>query len=317
MRAGNAKADLSTHDLRTFLAVAGTLSFSQAATQLHLSQSAVSSVVLRVEAAVDARLFQRTTRKVSLTPAGEQFAADAVEVLARFDAAVGAVRDISQLRAGSVSVAALPSFAARLMPDLFAAFSARHPDIRLRLIDTLSTPAFALVQRGEVDFALTAADPAFADLTYQALTEDRFVLLLPAGHALADQASIRFADCLAYPHVSMSHPTSVRQYVAAAALQHGVQFAPAYEVDHLMTVAAMVMAGCGVAALPSVAAAVVAQPGLVQRELIDPVIRRPIGLVWRSDRDLSPAARAMADLLLAQVGEGLPMPDAINPSILS
>ncbi|GGX17117.1 LysR family transcriptional regulator [Pigmentiphaga litoralis] len=311
------KADLSTHDLRTFLAVAGTLSFSQAATQLHLSQSAVSSIVLRTEAAVQARLFQRTTRKVSLTAAGEQFVTDATEVLARFDAAVGAVRDISQLRSGSVAVAALPSFAAKLMPDLFAAYSARYPDIRLRLIDTLSAPAFALVQRGEVDFALTAADPAYADLTYQSLTEDRFVLLMPRGHPLAGAAPIPFASCLAYPHVSMSHPTSVRQYVAAAALQHGVQFSPAYEVDHLMTVAAMVMAGCGVAALPSVAAAVVAQAGLVQRDLVDPVIRRPIGLVWRADRDLSPAARAMADLLLDRVGEGLLTPDVINSSILS
>jgi LysR family carnitine catabolism transcriptional activator len=114
-------------------------------------------------------------------------------------------------------------------------------------------------------------------------------------------APVEFADCLKYPPISMSHPTSVRQYASAAALQHGVQFSPAYEVDHLTTVASMVLAGCGVAALPSVAAAVVAQDGLVQRPIVGPVIRRPIGLVWRKDRELSPAARAMTQMLQEMV----------------
>lgn len=291
------KLNISTHDLRTFLAVSETLSFSQAAIQLHLSQSAVSSIVIRLEDSLQTKLFQRTTRKVTLTAAGEKLATEAVSLLSQFDAVAGAVRDIATLRSGAVAVAALPSFAAKLMPELFAAYRRLHPDIRLSLIDTLSTPAFALVQRGQVDFALTAADPAYADLAYQALTEDQFVLLVPRAHPLARRGEIEFAECLQYPHVSMSHPTSVRQYAAAAALQHGVQFSPAYEVDHLMTVAAMVLAGCGVAALPSMAAAVVAQKGLVQRPIVGPVIRRSIGLVWRRDHALSPAAQAMTRLL--------------------
>ena len=82
----------------------------------------------------------------------------------------------------------------------------------------------------------------------------------------------------------------------------GFAFHPAYEVDHLATIGAMVAEQLGVAAIPAMAADVIGTAGIVRRALIDPMIRRSIGLVTRRDRAASPAAAAMLDLLKEQLG---------------
>lgn len=295
--------NLSAKDLRAFLAVARTHSFSQAARQVHLSQSALSTLIQRLEEGVGARLFERTTRSVVLTAAGAAFAERGQQLLADIEHTLSDVRDVVALRRGQVAVAALPSLAAGLVPRLFQAFQAQHPAIRLHLIDTLSGPAFDLVREGRVDFALTAADPAHEDLLYEPLTGDAFVLLCPTSHPLARRRSrLGFTDTLAWPHVSMPRTASVRQYLDAAALEKGVAFLPRYEVDHIATIGAMVACGLGVTALPSMAAELIAHHGLVVRELGPPAIRRSLGLVRRRDRELSPAAQALCAMARNSLG---------------
>ncbi len=294
------EANLSAKDLRAFLAVARLKSFNQAAQQIHLSPSALSSLIARVEAQVGAPLLQRSTRSVALTAAGEVFAEHAQRVLDGLHEALHDVQQVLTLRRGRVAIAALPSLAAGVLPRLFQAFAAEHPQVRLSLVDTLSAPAFMLVREGKVDFALTAADPLHEDLLYEPLTADEFVLLHPPGHALAATLGGGHADflqTLAWPHVSMPRTASVRQYLDAAALQHGVVFQPQYELDHLASIGAMVAAGLGVTALPRLAAALVAHHGLELTEFQQP-LRRPIGLVRRRDQPLSPAAERMRQIAL-------------------
>ena len=141
------------------------LNFRQAAAQLHLSQSALSTQVQRIEDALGVRLFDRTTRTVRLTAAGEVFMQQAANLQAAFRDAVAAVSGIVNAEQGQVSVAALPSVAARLLPRVLMAYRQAHPLVALKLHDTLSGPAFDLVRAGEVDFALTAADPSMRTCT--------------------------------------------------------------------------------------------------------------------------------------------------------
>ncbi|WP_194722610.1 LysR family transcriptional regulator [Noviherbaspirillum malthae] len=294
--------NISSRDLRAFLAVANSLSFSQAAQQVHLSQSALSTLILRLEEAFGSRLFDRTTRTVALTAAGEVLASQAEQLLSDMERTVTAVRDVTMVRRGRVALAALPSLAAHVIPPLFRVFGETYPDIKLSLIDTLSEPAFELVREGRVDFALTAANPAYTDLDYVPLTTDSFVLLAARGHPLGrKRTEIALTDTLSAPHISMSRHTSVRQYMEAAALQNGFAFHPAYEVDHLATIGAMVSEQLGVAALPSMAADVISGKNIMRRPLVSPVIRRSIGLVMRKEGSLSPAAEGMLALLRQQL----------------
>lgn len=294
------ETNLSTKDLRAFLALSQTRNFGQTALQLHTSQSALSALIARLEEQLGARLFDRTTRSVSLTDAGQAFAVHAASLLRQTQEAVQAIQDTLALRQGKVAVAALPSLAASLVPELLARFHAAHPQVRLSLIDTLSAHAFALVRDGKVDFALTAADPQQEDLVYEPLTQDHFVLLCAPGHALARaRTPIALAQTLIHPHVSMSPTASVRQYVDEALRREDLRFAPAFEVDHIATIGALLSAGLGVGVLPETACELIAHRGLVTRALRAPGIQRPLGLVRRRSPQLSPAAQALRALLVA------------------
>lgn len=290
--------NLSMRDIDTTLVLGRTLNFRQAAAQLHLSQSALSTQVQRIEDALGVRLFDRTTRTVRLTAAGEVFMQQAASLQAAFRDAIAAVSGIASVEQGQVSVAALPSLAARLLPRVLMAYRQAHPQVALKVRDTLSGPAFDLVRAGEVDFALTAADPQQADLHYVPLMSDSFLLLIPEAHPLAKaRGPLRWADTAGAEHVSMVHPSSVRQYTEWAFLQNRIRFTPAFEAEHLTTIVSMVECGFGVAALPEIAAGAVAQNGIVQRPLIGPVAERSIGLVTSRGRSLSPAAMALVRTL--------------------
>ena len=290
-------------ELDVFLTLAQTLSFRRTAEQVHLSQPAVSSLIGRLEDALGVRLFDRTTRSVQLTGPGQVFVEQARLLRDQSDAAVQAVRNVADLQVGQVVLAALPSLAATVVPAAFARFAAQFPAIKLQVVDTLSGPAFDLVRAGQVEFALTAANPAYADLDYTPLASDGFVLLIPLA---AGTEPLRWAEVVDLAHISMPLPASVRQYADAALLSHRIRFSPRYEVEHLATINAMVAAGLGVAALPELAAAVAPQAGLVQRRLVEPDMPRPIGLVTRRGRSLSPASAAMVELLREEVRRLVP-----------
>lgn len=297
----------SARELNVFLSLAETLSFRRTAEQMHLSQPAVSALISRLEEALEVRLFDRTTRSVQLTGSGQVFVEQARILSLQSDEAVRAVRNVMELRVGQVVLAALPSLAATVVPAAFARFAAQYPGVRLRVVDTLSGPALDLVRAGEVEFALTAANPAYIDLDYTPLASDGFVLLIPVSHPLAaSREPLSWAEVSDLTHISMPLPSSVRQYADAALLLHRLRFAPSYEVEHLATINAMVAVGLGVAALPELAAAVAPQAGLVQRRLIDPDMRRPIGLVTRRGRSLSLAGTAMVDILRQEMQRLVP-----------
>ncbi len=292
----------SIREIEVFLSLAETLSFRRTAERMHLSQPAVSGVVARLEAVFGAPLFERSTRAVRLTDAGDALRVHARGLHTQASAAAAAVRDVAELRQGRVRVAALPSLAATVVPAVFARFGAEHPGVRLDLLDTLSVSSFELVRSGEVDFALTAENPAYADLSCVALASDPFVLLLSARHPLAQgRAPLSWQRAAELPHISMPAPTSVRQYADAALLQLGQRFEPRYEVEHLASINAMVAAGLGVSALPELAARVARGANVVQRRLTEPEVRRPIVLVTLQGRRLSTAAQAVASLLRDEV----------------
>jgi len=290
--------NLSMRDIDTVLVLGRTLNFRQAAAQLHLSQSALSSQLLRIEEGLGVRLFDRTTRSVRLTAAGDVFMQQAATLQVAFRDAVAAVGGIAGAERGQVAVAALPSVAARWLPRVLMAYRQAHPGVALKVHVTLSGPAFDLVRAGQVDFALTAADPQHADLHYVPMMSDSFILLVAPGHPLASGSGpLRWADTADVPHVSMVHPSSVRQYTEWAFLQNRIRFQPAFEAEHLATIVAMAECGFGVAALPEMAAQAVAHPGLRERRLIAPVTERSIGLVTLRSRSLSPAAAALVEML--------------------
>jgi len=290
--------NLSTRHLRAFVALADTRSFTRAGQRCHLSQSAFSTLIRSMENMLGARLFDRDTRHVELTPEGALFRESAERLLADFDAVVADFRDHAARRKGRVAVAALPSLAAGWLPPVLAEFRSLHPGVDLTLFDALSEHCLALLRAGKVDFALAAGGEGAADLDTERLCADRFHLVCRLEHPLAKRSRLRLADLQPYPFVQMARSSSVRQHLDAAL--HPLPLQPVLEVEHLATVMGMVASGVGISVVPALTLFHFRHPQIAVRPITDPGLSREILLVRRAGSSLSVAAQGLWKLMLAR-----------------
>lgn len=172
--------------LTAFVAVAQESSFTHAGKRLFQTQSSVTSPVRQLEEALATRLFARTSRRVLLTPAGEEFLPRVMRLLADFDGAIEDVVRFGALERGRVGVAAAPSAITQVIAPAAAAFAAQYPAIRLYLSDDNSGRIQRKVAAREVDFGLTSRWADAPGLQFDALLEDRFGVLYRR-----DDASLR------------------------------------------------------------------------------------------------------------------------------
>ena len=204
--------NLSTRQLRAFVALADERSFTRAAAAIHLSQPAFSALIRTLEDELRTRLFDRDTRSVQLTAEGKLFEPSARRLLGDVGEAVSDLSDHVERRKGRVHVAALPSLAAGHLPAIFAEFTRRWPGIDLTLSDLLSDACVALVRNGQADFALAATGASHAGLHAQLLCTDRFYLVCRKDHPLAGEKKLPLPDhCPACRHRERMALRSERQ----------------------------------------------------------------------------------------------------------
>lgn len=166
--------------LTAFVAVAQESSFTHAARRLFQTQSSVTTLVRQLETALGTQLFARTSRKVLLSAAGQDFLPRVMRLLADFDGVIEDVVRYGALERGRVSVAAAPSAITQLIAPAAADFARRHPAIRLYLRDDNSGRIQRQVAAQEVDFGLTSRWADAPGLAFDPLLEDRFGVLYRA-----------------------------------------------------------------------------------------------------------------------------------------
>ena len=296
------RVNVSTRQLRAFIALAEQRNFTRAATLSHLSQPAFSALIRQLEEALGLRLFDRSTRSVELTVEGAEFERSARRVLDEFEGALAGVHDQAARRRGRVSIALLPSLAAGWLPQVLAGFREAYPGIELQVADVLSEPCIELVRSGDADFALAATRAETPELRAEPFCSDDFHLVCPDDHPLAQAAEVRPRDVAAYPFIHLSRTSSVRQYLDAAT--HPQTMNTLMEVDQLATVTGMVRAGLGISIVPWLTLFHFQQPGLVTRRLSWPGLKRQLYLVRRRDRSLSIAAQGFYEWVMARRPQG-------------
>ncbi len=303
--------NISTRQLRAFMALAAERNFTRAAAACHLSQPAFSALIRQLEESLAVRLFERSTRRVELSAEGEEFERSARRVLAEFDAAVAGMRERAARERGRVSIALLPSLAADWLPQVLAGFRAEYPGIELEVADVLSEPCIELVRSGRADFALAATRADTPELRAEPFCSDDFHLVCPAGHPLAKQRELRPRDLAPWPFIHLSRTSSVRQYIDAAT--HPQPLPSVLEVEQLATVAGMVRAGLGVSVVPALTLYQFRSPELAVRAIHWPGLTRRIYLVRRRDRGLSVAAQGFYEWVMARRPNAAPTPSARRP----
>ena len=290
--------NVSTRDLDAFLALAQTQHFTRAAERCNLSQSAFSQKISRIEAAAGLRLFERSTRLVTLTPEGEVFVEEARRIRSDLRQALIGLQDLAQRRVGRVAVAALPSAAAEWMPPVIARYRAANPRIKVELYDTLAATGLSMLRDGRVDIAITAGDD-LQEFDCQVLRQEKYFLVCRDDHALASRRSIALAQAVGPDMMHLARSSSVRQHLQG---QQGVSDAPVdgLEVEHLATLAALIAQGLGVSVVPELTLFHFRRDRLRAIPIRDPQLRRPIVLARPKGKALSIAAQAMVEEVVAQ-----------------
>ncbi|MBV8621640.1 MAG: LysR family transcriptional regulator [Curvibacter sp.] len=289
----------SSSDLQAFAALVQTRHFTRAAERCHLSQSAFSQKIRRLESMVGVRLFERSTRQVSLTPEGEQLSREVLRIERELQQALGQLSDLAGLRAGRVAVAALPSIAAVWLPQLLARWRALHPQVTLTLHDSLAHVGLALLREGKVDLALTAGGD-LREFETELLRTEPYWLVCPGGHRLAARRRVHWADLAGEEVIQLARSSSVRQQLDRLAAAQVLRSSP-LEVEQLATLAALVRAGLGVSLVPELTLFHFRGPGLAAVPLAEPELTRPLWLARRKGQALSVAAQAFRGLLLEAV----------------
>lgn len=291
--------NLSTRQLKAFLTLEQERNFTRAAQRSHLTQPAFSAVIQSLEEALGVRLFDRSTRRVELTPEGIHFLRTAPRLVNDMEALVDEMRELVSKRRGRVAVAALPSLAAGWLPRIFADFSRRYPGVNLSLHDALLEPCLQKVKEGEVDMALAAIGTDMSGLHAEPLCEDRFYLVCRHDHSLAELPALELGSLRGEALIHLGRGSSIRQSLSVQADLASVP--TALEVDHLATVTGLVLAGLGVSLVPGMTLFHFRHPDLRIIPL-SPAndIRRQLYLVTRANRSLSQAASAFHALLMQE-----------------
>jgi LysR family carnitine catabolism transcriptional activator len=294
--------NLSGRLIDAFLALEETRRFAMAAQRCHVSPSAFSQMITRLEEQVGVRLFDRDTRNVALTPEGEIFSQGARRIAAEIQATTGELRDRARRSVGRVAVAGPPSATAAWLPQELARFHAAYPGIALRLHDVVSDRCLDMVARGEVDLGLNAQPGNEMELEALHLFDERLFVLCRNDHPLAGLGQARLKDLKGHEVIHTLRSGSVWQQTQGLLSAARVRDS-GFEVAQFGTVAGLVSNGFGISVVPQTALQLCQRPELVAVPLADRKATRPLYMVRRRHRSLSVAAQALWDQLERSAGQ--------------
>lgn len=290
----------SLPDLRAFVTVGKLQSFAAAAKALHLSQPALSRRITSLEALLGVRLLDRTTRSVALTAVGERFVADITQMFDQLDRSVISLHDVARLEAGDVTVGCIFSVVHHFLLEVIGTFRAQHPRVMVRLVEESGDEVLASVKSGQADFAISYTGMHDPDVEFTPLLEEPFVLACRPEHPLAKRRTLRWAELGQHPYALVSHDSRIRFLIDQALEGIAPLPRPVCEVRHVSTLIGIVETGLAVAVVPQLTLPNAPAP-VVGIPLKDPVITRTVGMLRRRGRSLSPAAQALAAILLAAI----------------
>jgi DNA-binding transcriptional LysR family regulator len=269
--------------LRYFVAVAEELSFTRAARRLGLAQPPLSQQIRRLEQQVGAVLFQRLPR-VALTEAGTVFLETARRTLAQLALGVDAAGRVGRGVAGRLTVGFASSVVFTTLPRAFRAFSARYPDVELRLQEMHSGAQLAALRAGTIDVGLLRESPSDGDLEMETVFREPFIAVLPLRHPLGAQSRIAPRQLAKEPFILFPREIAPTLYDQIAAICRAGDFAPRVKHEALewYTVTGLVGAGMGVSIAPA-GLARLRWPGVVYRPLQPVGVQTSIVLCRRRD----------------------------------
>jgi DNA-binding transcriptional LysR family regulator len=292
--------DINLRLLQTFLVVASEGSFRLAGEKLNRAHSAVSIQIRQLEEQLQVRLFERTTRSVKLTEEGAKLQESLRKAHFEILHGLREIREAADLKRGQLSLASSSHVASVHLPPILTEFVSQFPEVAVTIRELTSSDLYAALRKQEVDFAIGphGTDQAF---------EFRPILVEPL-HAVVhprfidpSRETVTWREIAQFPILLPAPQTAMRHIVDQVLQDSGVEAPSRYQFIQAETIIAMAEAGLGIAVQPGTR--LEKHPPTTARvmTLTEPHIRRAMSLISLKNRDLSPAARHLADKITTEV----------------
>lgn len=283
--------------VQAFVLIAELGGFNKAAQQLHITQTALTRRLQKLEAYLDMKLLDRTTRRVELTAVGREFLPQARAIVHDMTSAVERLKDMSQRAKGHFTLACIPSLSSHMLPQVIRRYSSLLPDNRIRLFDGASHEVHAAVLGGQAELGLAVQGQKHPDMTETVLFADPLVFMCRTSHPLQGRATVSWNDMRDADLIGVSSFMATRIFMDYQLAKRGIRLRGNYEVQHHATAMNLVAAGVGSAILPSSCFQEGDRPGVRKIPLVHPTVKRKVVLLKLRRGGLSPAAQAFHDLL--------------------
>jgi len=291
--------------LRTFCDVVESGSFSKAAQQNFVSQSAVSQQLHALERRFDKKLLERGQgRPVTPTEAGRLLYAEGKAILERFGTLEQRLRDKPEVMTGTVRVATVYSVGLHALPPYVKQFLHAHPQVNVRVEYIRTDKVYEACIDGTIDLGIVAQPPRRPQLEIIPLKPDQLVLVCSPEHALARQRRVTLPRLQGEAFVAFDRDVPTRKAIDRLLKDHGVSVNVVTEFDNIETIKRSVEAGLGVSILPQNTIRNEAKAKTLSAlSFSDGPFTRSIGIIRRKGRELTPTTEAFLDLLTREMGE--------------
>ncbi len=284
--------------LQVFCDLVESGSFSAAASQNFVTQSAVSQQVRALEARFDLPLIERTKGHVQPTPAGQILYQASKEITGRYRELREQLQSFGSVVGGSVRLATVHSVGLYELSEPLKRFLKAYPQVNVHLEYSRSTKIFEDVLSGTIDLGIVAYPTHRPQIAVIPFREDRLVLVCATHHPLARRKAIPIADLEGYDFVGYERDIPTRRATDRILRKKNVGVRYVMELDNIETIKRVVEVGAGVAIVPEpTIAQEVKNRTLCALEFTDETLRRPLGIVHRQGKHFSPAVeRFIAEL---------------------
>ncbi|GLC91792.1 LysR family transcriptional regulator [Cupriavidus sp. TA19] len=286
--------NLSIRQLKVFVAISQLGSFAEAAKVLHLSSPALSLIVKSVEETAGFKVFDRTTRSVRLTQAGQALLPYAERLLSEHRNLTQAILNIGQKSEGVVRVAATQLLSCTILPPVCTKLQAKWPKIKILPVDALFDKLQELLVRGEVDFVVAPERTCEHDIVAAPIFSTRLNIACSINHPFAGRTSVKWAELQDEQMIMIDRGAAP---LIARDAKYQFMLANTYDVGHFTTALALANENRGVVVSPDYGRRLMKAYDVVLVPLVEPSVMRKVMLYRNRRFALSPAAERFAEHL--------------------
>ena len=285
--------------LRTIAAVARHGSFTKAAEELYLAQSAISQQIRRLEQELGVEVFRRTSRSVELTAEGRVILGYAQRVLAEVDGLHCELEELTGLLRGQLRIGGVYPTGPYDLFGMLADFRAEHPGVAIHMVEDTQDGVLEALRADDLDCAFTALNPDALGNEFAAtlLWEEEIVVALPHGHPLSAREQVTFDELATEDLIAYREYSALRRRLERAMADRGLEPRNAFICTEMGAVRGLASKGLGVAVIPR-SIAEQAGPPIELRPIGPERLTWPIALVWRASRRQTPAGKAFLKVAL-------------------